>query len=322
MARSEIDSPIFIVGMPRSGTTLIHESFSARDDVAWFSRPLNRMPRFPIVTAVERLGALHPSLRSTIHRSDQIGPGLRRLRRLERVRLGPTEGIHVWRHWFGREIVSDFLLGVEADESVRRGAHELVAKLQRYQGKDRFVAKLTGPGHLTYLSSIFEDARFLHVIRDGRAVVNSLMSFPPWRDSFRVREPAWQNGVSAQRLDEWRRSGASPLTLAAIQWRTVIETIREEAERLDADRYTELRYEDFLADAHRRLDEISAFCGLPPGDAAHSFADRRTLRDMNYRWQRELTGREIEMIEDRVGDLLDELGYPAAVESRGSIPER
>jgi hypothetical protein len=308
--------------MPRSGTTLIHESFSARSDVAWFSRPLNRIPRFPSVTVLERLGTLHPALQSTIHRSDQIGPGLRRLRRLERVRLGPTEGIPVWEHWFGGRITGDFRLGERADDSVRRGAHELLAKLLRYQGRDRFVAKLTGPGHITFLDSIFEDALFLHVIRDGRAVVNSLMGFPAWRDSFRARAPAWENGITADQLREWRQSGGSPHVLAAIEWRTVIETTRAEAAQLEPGRYTELRYEDFLADPHAKLDEVSAFCRLPRDSEAHRFVDRRDLRDMNYRWREQMGAAEIEGVEARVGDLLAELGYPPAIGSGDTARRR
>lgn len=306
-----IDRPILIVGMPRSGTTLVLESLGARSDLAWFSRPLNRFPRFPVVSVVERLATLHPALRSTMHRSDQIGPGLRRLRRLERVRLGPTEGTSVWDHWFGERILFDYLLGVEATEAERRRARVFAAKLLRYQGKDRLVAKLTGPGHVAYLSSIFDDALFVHVIRDGRAVAHSLMNFWAWRDTFRLREPAWKNGLDEDQIAEWRASGALPPTLAAIQWRRVIETTRREAAALPPDRYTEVRYEDFLADPHRMLDEITGFCGLPRSEECHAFLDRRIrLRDMNYQWREGLTEQEVGQIEDSAGDLLSELGYP------------
>jgi omega-hydroxy-beta-dihydromenaquinone-9 sulfotransferase len=305
-----IDRPIFVVGMPRSGTTLVLEALAARDDLAWFSRPMNRFPALPVLSVLERLAALHPYLRSTAYRSDQQGAGGRALRRLERLRLGPTEGIPVWRRWFGARVSHEFMLGAEATEPERQRARRLVAKLLRYQGKRRFVAKITGPGRIGYLSSLFGDCRFLHVIRDGRAVVNSLMRFPAWRETFRFHKPAWSGGLTEDDLATWRDCGSSPLALAAIEWRAVVETTRREAARLGDGRYTELRYEDFVADPHSGLDELTEFCGLAPAPAAHDFLDRRIRpRDMNYRWKHELGSEEIELLDRVAGELLIELGY-------------
>jgi hypothetical protein len=312
VGEERIEKPIFFVGMPRSGTTLLLEVFSARSDLAWFSRLMNRFPRLPALSVTERL-AVHPSLRSTMRRSDQIRPRLRRLQRLERVRLGPTEGNTVWRHWLGDWFTSEYLLGVAATEEERQRARDLVRKLIRYQGKQRFVAKLTGPGRVGYLSSVFPDALFIHVIRDGRAVVHSLMNFPAWRDTFRYREPAWRNGLSEQDLARWRGSGASPLALAAIEWRAVIESIRTEAAKLAPAQYFEVRYEDFLADPHGKLDQITAFCELPRSRAAHEFMNRRIkLRDMNYQWRRAFTPEQVDVLDDLTGNLLSELGYRRA----------
>jgi hypothetical protein len=306
---TEIHRPILFVGMPRSGTTLLLESFAARSDLAWFSRPLNRVPGVPAICVVERLGSIHPGLRSTIYRSDQVGSGLRSLRRLERVRLGPTQGERVWAHWAGDGFMSDFLLGVEATEQERERLRRLVWKVMRYEGKSRFVGKLTGPARIGYLSSVFPDAVFVHVIRDGRAVTNSLLRVAGWRGTSRMHHPAWRGGLSERQLELWRESGGSPHALAAIQWRAVIERARQESAGA-SDRYTEVRYEDFLDDPHGELERLTAFSGLPRAPETHRFLDRRIrLRDMNYRWREDLSLEEIEVVEQLIGDLLSDLGY-------------
>jgi len=313
MNGDSIDRPIFLVGMPRSGTTLMLEAFAGRSDLAWFSRPMNRIPWFPAVCFVERLGALHPSLRSAIYRSDQIGTGLRRLRRLERMRLGPTQGEPVWRHWAGERFIDDFLMGVEATERERRRLRGLIRTVMRYEGRSRFIGKSTGPAHIQYLSSVFPDARFVHVIRDGRAVVHSLLNFAGWRDTFRLHEPAWRDGLDERQLERWSEAGGSPLALAAIEWEAVVQSARDEAAEVAPGRYAEVRYEDFVADPHAKLDEITAFCGLPPAPQAHSFLDRRVrLRDMNYQWRAAFTAEDVEMLDRLIGKLLDELGYRSA----------
>ncbi len=311
---AEIEEPIFFVGMLRSGTTLMLEVFGARSDVAWFSRCLNRVPWLPSVCVFERLVSLHPAMRSTIYRSDQIGPGLRRLRRLERLRLGPTEGTPVWRHWLGDRFMDDFLLGVDASDEERERFRCLVTKILRYEGKPRFVAKLTGPARIHYLSSIFPDARFIHVIRDGRAVVNSLLkNHPGWRGTFREREPAW-TGLGPEHLQRWSEHESSSSALAAVEWRAVVEAAGSEAGELAPGRYMEIRYEDFIADPHRRLDELTAFCGLPRSTDAHAFlAERVQIRDMNYQWSSAMTEAELTQLDLLIGGLLEELGYARGI---------
>ncbi len=300
-----IEKPVFVVGMPRSGTTLVLEVLSARSDLAWFSRPLNRVPWLPAVCTAERFAAVHPSLRSIMYRSDQIGTGLRRVRRLERLRLGPTEGTNVWRHWAGERFMSDFMLGVQATDRDRRRLRMLVSKLLRYEAKPRFVAKLTGPTRVGYLSSVFPDAHFVHVLRDLRAVAHSLLhNHPGWRDTFRTREPAWE-GLDEELLKLWTELGQSSLALAAIEWRAVIESARSEASEVARDRYLEVRYEDFVADPHGKLDELTAFCDLPRSPEPHEFLDRRiSIRDMNYQWRKSFGPEEVKLLDDLGGDLL------------------
>ena len=41
---ASVDRPIFFVGAPRSGTTVLFEIFAARDELAWPSQYLERAP--------------------------------------------------------------------------------------------------------------------------------------------------------------------------------------------------------------------------------------------------------------------------------------
>ena len=46
---------------------------------------------------------------------------------------------------------------------------------------DRLLIKITGWPRIGYLDEIFEDARFIHIKRDGRAVASSLLHVNFWR---------------------------------------------------------------------------------------------------------------------------------------------
>ena len=187
---------------------------------------------------------------------------------------------------------------------------ELVGKLLRYQRKARFATKITGPARIAYLSSIFPDARLVHVVRDGRAVVRSLLDVHFWGGTWREREVAWSGGLTEEDLGRWRALDQAPLALAALQWRAIIRNARDEARRLAGGRYAELRYEDFVAGPEAALDEMAEFCELPASAEAHEFlAERVDLRDMNFRWREAFEPAEVEMLDDLIGDELEQLGY-------------
>ena len=299
-----IERPIFFIGMPRSGTTVIFEAFSAHPELAWFSQYFNRLPRFPSVALLSRIVDLDPRLRRRTEASD------RGRRPWNDLRVGPSEAVLAWRHYCGTRFPDDFLIDERAPAAERRRLQATVSKLLRYQGKQRFVAKVTGPPRIGYLTSLFDDALFIHVIRDGRAVVQSLMRVPFWKDTFRLREPAWRNGLTDGELERWMRLGRSPIALAALEWGAVIRTARREAERLPDGRYQEVRYEDFVSDPHETLDRLLSFCALRRSAYPHEILDSRfSLRDMNRQWRDRLGADELRALDEAIGDLLVEIGY-------------
>lgn len=298
------DSPIFLVGMPRSGTTVTFQALAAHERVAWLSQLNVRAPRVTQLALLSRLPALVPRLAKSASPTDR-----RRWLR-ERLTIGPSEAYEVWERCCGRKFLFDYLLGVEANDRERACVRGVVRDVLRYGGGERFIAKLTGPARIGYLTSIFPKARFVHVIRDGRAVARSLMGVAFWREGSRMTSPAWEGGLAQDRLQDWSSAGASPLALAAIQWDAVIRTAREEAAAHAPKRYAEIRYEDFVSEPRTVIDEITRFAELPTSARMHRFLDQRAgLRDMNYRWREELGRDELLMLDELIGSRLAELGY-------------
>ena len=272
------DRPIFLVGMGRSGSTVVFECIATHPDVGWLAHHSNRAPDWRWLHALSRLCDASLAFRKAIERSDQ------RRSWTEKLRLGPAEAYETWASVCGAKIRSDWLLGVRATDAEREAAHRLVADVLRWSGKRRFGAKFTGPPRITYLASLFPGARFVHLVRDGRAVARSLLKVDFWRDSFRMERPAWENGLPDAWEPLWRRSTNPPLALAALQWRRVIEVAREESRALPAGHYHEVRYEEFLADPVATVDRILEQVALSPSERVHGFLrSRYEVRDMNVR---------------------------------------
>lgn len=278
-------------------------ALAAHRDLGWYSQYMDRFPRLPLTAALNRLVEARASTRKRVFRYGES----RTL--ADRLRIAPSEAYAVWQRCGGERFVYDFLLGVEADAREARCVRRRVRSTLRLQGKSRFAAKLTGPARIGYLTSIFPDARFVHLVRDPRAVIDSLLRVPFWKDTFRLESPAWRGGLGEADLAAWRSRG-TPEALAAVEWGAVLRTARQEAERVAEERYLEVRFEDFLADPHAMLDRLHSFAGLGRDPGAHETLDRRLdVRDPGTGWRGRLSPSQVETIEALLREPMRELGY-------------
>lgn len=290
--------------MGRSGSTLVFECLASHRDLGWFSHLANRAPSCPALNASSRLCDLSFAFRKAIERSNQPRSFL------EKLRLGPAEAYEIWEMLCGSKFRYEWLIDRTASPAEVRSVIAYVARVLQWSGKARFAAKLTGPPRISFLSSIFPDACFVHIIRDGRAVARSLVQVDFWRNTYRLREPAWTNGFPAEYERLWNSCGRLPVALAALQWRTVIEISRAEAAALSAGQYHELHYEDFIADPSARLLWLMEAVGLPVCKRVLRFLEERfTVRDMNQVRLRTGSGEDEALLQTLIGATLAELGY-------------
>jgi omega-hydroxy-beta-dihydromenaquinone-9 sulfotransferase len=268
-----MNRPIFIVGMPRSGSTIFYNTLARHPDVAWISEASKKFPRSRLLTQI-----------------------LMRIRKDRR----PTEGHRIWRKFARPE---DDSLGPEhATPRVRDYYRDIVTMHVGLYEKTRFLSKHPrNVLRLSWLRAIFPDALFLHLLRDGRAVAQSILEMRELhggRDAYwGVRPPGWR---SLQKLD--------PVEAVARQWRMNIEYARERARALPAGAYLEVRYEDFCERPAETLRQVGRWADLPWLETDLERATRG-IESRNYKWRDRLRSEDIDVLERTIGDLLSELGY-------------
>jgi hypothetical protein len=110
--------------------------------------------------------------------------------------------------------------------------------------------------------------------------------------------------------DEWESSGQSFVTLAGIAWRILMESFQRAAESLSADRYHQIRYEDFLVRPEESLRSIADFVGLQwCARLSRAVARIRFDSSRERAYERELTAAQQAKLEKCVGPLLGRYGY-------------
>jgi hypothetical protein len=153
----------------------------------------------------------------------------------------------------------------------------------------------------------YPGARAVHIVRDGRDVVCSLLE-RGWLGT--EREGADDAGlaygaharfwVEPERAEEF--GAASEANRAAWAWRRYVT-----AARAVPDRTLELRYEDLVTNPKEVATNLAAYLDLeeePLSKSLSSAFDRSVGR-----WQRDLTPEQLRDVEEEAGALLRDLGY-------------
>ena len=261
------------IGPGRSGSTIVSEFVLAHEDLAWPVHYLEFLPGAPQLDLFRR--AFDNRYWSLTGEKAQIN----KTRFMNMLIPYPAEAYAFWERILpdGTDFSRSFLLGETATAEQAAKVNRAISGMVRRQGRDSFAMKFTGPGRIGYLKSIFPDARFINVVRDPVATVNSLMKVGFWKENG-MRELWWRGAYSALELEEYEFLRRDPAMGTAYQLRKILRTTEREAADVGADMLT-VRYEDFCTDAERAVGEILDFAGLPASPAIERKVATTTLYD-------------------------------------------
>jgi sulfotransferase family protein len=272
--------PVIVLGVRRSGTTLLRVMLDRNPELAvpdesYFVPPLALRHRTPVdveafVDDLRRLPTL-------------VEWGLSPAAVQARLRPGMTTG----------EAVAAVFSAYAAERGKARWGDKTPLYMQ----------------HLDVLERLFPDARYVHLIRDGRDAALSFLSVPAG-----LMTEGWGHPRDAAGF--------------ACQWATEVGAARDLGVRVGRGRYRELRYEALVADPEGELRAVCAFAQLEfdpamldyvgQTDSARKAHQRRLdepPRTGVREWRTEMSETDRRAFEEVAGALLAELGY--AVETRG-----
>ena len=197
-----MDAPIFIIGCPRSGTTLLQELLCGQGKLAWVSSLVDHFPRLPALSLLNRLTDLPLDGRWIGTRRNLLSRAVRPtepwafLGSCMRNFQWPRQGDVPPRRRDGSDISPDEIA------ATRRAFRRICS----WHGKKRLLTKYTDFPRIQYLRRVFPDAFFVHVQRDPRAVIYSYYrkiesgDFHNWDE----RE-WWSSGWPESWAEDWRK---------------------------------------------------------------------------------------------------------------------
>jgi hypothetical protein len=204
----------FVVGCPRSGTTLLRAMLDSHPELAVPGES------YFIVELAPRFAP-------------------RWWRRFDRDRCTDALVAHErFVHWELDETEVRAAVAREQPRDYASLLRVLYAEYARAQGKSRYGDKT--PNYvldIPTLAALFSEARFVHVVRDGRDVA-----------------------LSVTEIEEW---GPAKVEGAARYWARHVEAGRTAGDALGPQRYLEVRYDALVDEPEATLRAVCAFVDLP-----------------------------------------------------------
>jgi hypothetical protein len=280
--KNSFDKPIFIVGAPRSGTTLFQYMLRSHPSI---SLPTGESHFFiPLLRNVESFGNLEEK------------NNIRKV--LEAMYRQSSDFLDTDLHGISFDIdrlTEEFY--VEKRNSIKKIIAGLFEKNAAGENKQRWGDKTPYYVlHMKIILEIFPDAQFVHIIRDGRDCALSMFN----------------------RKHDF---GVYNTFFAAKYWEIYIELGRQMGADLGPNIYKEIRYEDLLKTPQEVLKGACEFLNEPYSDSLINFkksgeAGKTPLlqqpisSDNSEKWRTSMTQRQISTFERAVGDTLKSTGYP------------
>lgn len=243
---SLISKPIFLVGSERSGTTLLRLMLNHHPQLAWCNE-------FEYVIDLVAPDGKSPELAKYYEWLET-----HRIFQATKFTINPDLNYP--------QLVNSFLL-------------------QKLEQTGKPLIGATVHRHFDRLLHIWSDARFIHIIRDGRDVARSYIDM------------GWAGNVWA---------GASGWIEAEQLWQNLSQTIPRE-------RRIDIIYEHLISEPEKILTQICEFIGIPYDSKMLSYPEDSSYEAPNpkftQQWRRKLSENEIQLVESRMGDMLVERGY-------------
>lgn len=280
--------PVFIVGAPRSGTTLLQ--YMLRSHPA-LSLPTGESHFFvPLYRNAAQYGDLSQA------------ENVRRV--LQAMYMQSADFLDTDLHGIKfdiQQLTQEFV--AEGRRTMRDLITGLFEKNAAGEGKRRWGDKT--PYYVLHLPKLLEwwpDAQIIHIIRDGRDVALSLF---------------------ARKHD----FGVYNSYFAARYWEHYVETGHALGQAINPEQYLEIRYEDLIADQPGVLKTVCDFLGETFSESIVDFKksgeagktpmlQKPVQKDNAEKWRTAMTPGQLRMFEGGAGKSLEKFGYRLATSAR------
>lgn len=284
------ESPVFIIGNPRSGTTMLQLMLTSN-------------PGIFVPTECGFLVFLYEKYKDFSGNTNEIKKFVEDVFCARKIEL--------WNITFEGTLNYLMYKKPKTYKELSSGIYEYYGKcyypgIYRWGDKNNFYLN-----HIEDINRIFPSAQYIHIVRDGRDVACSYKDMSPLKNlKYAPNLPDKINEIS-------------------LHWKNNIEKVRLSFDDIGWGKVIEIRYEDLVNNSTDTLKSVCSFLQLQYSDAMLKFNQNNTekglvpkefeaWKSMNKqevstlrinRWKNELTKNEVYLFESIAKDILAQYNY-------------
>jgi len=233
-------SPIFIVGLPRSGTTFFYQSIVDQFELGYLHNHFNYLYGYPTT----------PKPYDRIRKPDSYQSNYGYVKGWN----SPSEHFGIWRGLFGTPVSTGSVAtanDLNPNEIIR--TQNVIHSLQNLTSGSYIFKCLYLDLCISALAEIFPQSRFIYLRRDFDAVRDSMVkarSRHATEDWWSVKVPGWEN-VAHRSLDE----------KVDFQLSSLRGILDEQINKLEEKRVYTLNFEEFCLNIDSCITDLSGWLG-------------------------------------------------------------
>jgi Sulfotransferase family len=302
------NGPVFIIGCPRSGTTLLLDLLAGTRAFGYVNalgpelddrgtvNGRNRVYDIPTVGDVlfrRRRGILRMTSRPAV-----VG---RAARRLLPAPIEPWEFWHRllpnFRPEFGSDpAVDPSPVGIDARHA--DDARDRVGALLARQHRDVLLSKYTDFPRVELLRSVFPGARFVHIRRDPHAVANSYaVEIESGRFGTWEYRDWWSAAWPTKAHEHWLSCGATELGFAAHNRNFLVGLVDDAIAATPTGTMT-VTYEQLAGDPVGVIESILSFSEVDSRTGLGRLTRSRSIESSNDRWRTRRSAAEAALLDE------------------------
>jgi len=305
-----IEKPIFLIGVPRSGTTMLYRIMCKHPDLAWFS---HEDLKFLILLDQQKkyrkkfLKMKENNKKIPKTEGSLFVFGLDQGRPLEGTSKVPIEAEVFW----GRYIQS---YESEISSDKKRELKKILNEILTTQNKSRFLNKAPqNTVRIFAIKQIFPDAKFINIARDPRSAIFSMLTRAKNEGQFNIDWAIKNKKSLFQKILKIYFKGSLEnnklIEYYAKAYKNITDYTSEFLKQQNSENFTTIIYEDFLLNPEKNLKKLLEFCELKVPESLSQMMPRK-IKDATEKWKMELTEDDQQKIFDIVQDSIDKMKYP------------
>jgi len=253
-----------------------------------------------------------------------------------------VEPRYVWS-WGNNYKPDDVLTNTDVSSRIIKHIRQRFDNFLQNEGKERFLEKTPSNClRLSFIRTVYPEAKILHIIRDGRSVFSSaseILNTGYYRQDVLSRRllemlsetPTWELPAHFSRIAETLKSKLtgrplkfwgprpqgwhewikqdSPNVILAKQWTAIINQATRDAEAINTNHYYRFYYEELMFKPREIMSNIVKFAELSDPENLISYVESTVDPTRKNKWRKVLNEATLEEIRPYMEPTLNQLGY-------------